>query len=266
MSFSAKRTLFWKDLYTINTSRGTDFGGLMVGLTSWVSLIHYKKQRWDNFNKSQLAFFLIGVQELPCSPSLEPSISSMPFFLVSTGKVASQVSVCQSPHNSKVSLFKQKPSTELQPFTAILQWLGIHGGFLPRRKRGKNSGFPKLRNKRPILRLWPLFGMAGWLKTWPNRDPFGSRSRGSSWRTLLESPGRCLLLRFWWILFKNSSMRFPKLTTEMCTNPRLFFPFLLSAVLNQIKFLNEPLQTKLHRNQFTYVFFSFLGGKGVSFF
>ena len=80
MSFSAKRTLFWKDLYTINTSRGTDFGGLMVGLTSWVSLIHYKKQRWDNFNKSQLAFFLIGVQELPCSPSLEPSISSMPFF------------------------------------------------------------------------------------------------------------------------------------------------------------------------------------------
>ena len=64
------------------------------------------------------------------------------------------------------------------------------------------------------------------------------------------------------LLFKNSSMRFPKLTTSMCTNPPPFFCRFFKIRRFEADKISEKkkLQTKLHQDLFTYVF-SFSGGE-----
>ena len=121
--------------------------------------------------------------------------------------------------------------------------------FLTSKKTRKKQRFPQApKINDPFCVCVTLFGMVGWFKRDPfngwNRDPFGSRSRGTFVQKLIYEVPQAYNFN----VYKSSAF--------------FFVVSLKSAVLKQIKFLKKKTPNKTSPRPIHLCFFLFWGGKG----
>lgn len=121
--------------------------------------------------------------------------------------------------------------------------------FLTSKKTRKKQRFPQApKINDPFCVCVTLLGMVGWFKRDPfngwNRDPFGSRSRGTFVQKLIYEVPQAYNFN----VYKSSAF--------------FFVVSLKSAVLKQIKILKKKTPNKTSPRPIHLCFFLFWGGKG----